>query len=75
MGTKRKTIRFEDSFHQMYRDRLNLKTRSLTDILDDPIWNNLFKTFDDEKTAWVECEQKCNCALVDKEYAVGWLTN
>jgi MoaA/NifB/PqqE/SkfB family radical SAM enzyme len=75
MSTNRKTINFQDSFHQMYREHLNLKTRSLTDILDDPIWNKLFSTFDDTKNAWVECEQKCSCTLVDKDYAVGWLTN
>lgn len=75
MSTNRKTIHFKDSFHQVYRDRLNLKTRSLDEVLNDPIWDLLFNTFDDSKKAWVECEQKCNCNLVDKEYAVGWLTN
>ena len=75
MGTDRKTIHFKDSFHQVYREQLNLKTQSLTDILKNPIWNKLFDTFDDPKKAWVECEQKCGCNLVDKEYAVGWLTN
>ena len=75
MSTDRKTIHFKDSFHQVHREQLNLKTQSLTDILNNPIWNKLFDTFDDPKKAWVECEQKCGCNLVDKEYAVGWLTN
>lgn len=75
MSTPRKTIHFKDSFHQVYRDRLSLKTRSLDDVLNDPIWNKLFGTFDSEQKAWVECEQKCNCNLVNEEYAVGWLTN
>jgi MoaA/NifB/PqqE/SkfB family radical SAM enzyme len=75
MSTNRKTIHFQDSFHQVYREQLNLKTHSLTDVLNNPIWNKLLNTFDDPKKAWVECEQKCNCNLVDKEYAVGWLTN
>jgi MoaA/NifB/PqqE/SkfB family radical SAM enzyme len=75
MSTDRKTIHFKDSFHQVYREQLNLKTQSLTDVLNNPIWNKLFNTFDDPKKAWVECEQKCGCNLVDKEYAVGWLTN
>jgi len=75
MSTDRKTIHFKDSFHQVYREQLNLKTQSLTDVLKNPIWNKLFDTFDDPKKAWVECEQKCGCDLVDKEYAVGWLTN
>ena len=75
MSTDRKTIKFEDSFHQVYRDRLNLKTRTLTEVLTDPVWAKLFDTFDDPSKAWVECEQKCNCNLVGQSYAVGWLTN
>lgn len=75
MSTPRKTIKFQDSFHQIYRDRLNLKTRSLVEILDDPIWSSLFDSFNDTTKAWVECEQKCNCDLVDENYAVGYLTN
>jgi MoaA/NifB/PqqE/SkfB family radical SAM enzyme len=75
IGTDRKTIKFADSFHQIYRDRLNLKTRSLTEVLEDPVWDKLFNTFDSREKAWVECEQKCNCQLVDEKYAVGWLTN
>ena len=75
MSTDRKTIHFKDSFHQVYREQLNLKTHLLADVLNNPIWNKLFDTFDDPKKSWVECEQKCNCNLVDKEYAVGWLTN
>jgi MoaA/NifB/PqqE/SkfB family radical SAM enzyme len=75
IGTERKTIDFKKSFHQVYRDRLNLNTRSLDEILADPIWNMLFDSFDSQQRAWVECEQKCHCSLVDKNYAVGWLTN
>jgi len=75
MSTDRKTIHFKDSFHQIYRDHLNLHKRNLVEVLNDPIWNKLFHTFDNPNKAWVECEQKCNCRLVDKEYAVGWLTN
>lgn len=75
MSTDRKTIKFEESFHQINRDRLNLYNRSLDEILDDNIWNDLFNTFDDAGSAWVECEQKCNCGVVDESYAVGWLTN
>jgi MoaA/NifB/PqqE/SkfB family radical SAM enzyme len=75
LHTDRKTIRFQDSFHQKNRHRLNLFTRSLQDILDDDIWDHLFKSFDDPSKAWVECEQKCHCSLVTEDYAVGWLTN
>jgi MoaA/NifB/PqqE/SkfB family radical SAM enzyme len=75
MSTDRKTIQFKDSFHQVHRDKLNLNHRPLDKVLNDPIWKLLFDTFDSPEKAWVECEQKCNCNLVDKEYAVGWLTN
>lgn len=75
IGTERKTINFKDSLHQMYRDRFSLQQRSLDEVLNDPIWNKLFTTFDDPAKAWVECEQKCHCSLVDENYAVGYLTN
>ncbi len=75
MSTERKTIQFSNSFHQMHRDRVNLHTRSLEQVLDDDVWAKLFGSFDSVDRAWVECEQKCHCNLVDKEYAVGWLTN
>jgi len=75
LGTERKTIKFQDSFHQVYRDHLNLKKHSLQQVLDNPIWDKLFSTFDNKEKAWVECEQKCNCDLVDEKYAVGWMTN
>jgi hypothetical protein len=75
MNTDRKTINFKDSFHQMHRARLNLKIRSLQEVLEDPVWDKLFCSFDNPSKAWVECEQKCNSKLVDEKYAVGWLTN
>lgn len=75
LGTKRKTINFKDSFHQQYRDQLNLKNHTLEEVLDNPVWSKLFDTFDCQDKAWVECEQKCNCQLVDENYAVGYLTN
>lgn len=75
MSTARKTVWFEDSFHQMYRSLLDLKSRSLESIMRDPIWNKLSGSFDDPNKAWVECEQKCHCLLVDRDYAVGYFTN
>lgn len=75
LGTKRKTIEFKNSFHQLYRKQVNLNERSLNEVLNDPVWKKLFETFDSEEKAWVECEQKCHCSLVDENYAVGWLTN
>lgn len=75
ISTDRKTIKFQDSFHQIYRPQLSLRTRGLEQVLNDPIWAKLFSTFDNQSKAWVECEQKCSCNLVDQNYAVGWLTN
>mgnify|MGYP003344026686 CR=1 FL=1 len=75
ISTARKTIRFQDSFHQIYREQLNLKTHSLQQVLDNPVWEKLFGTFDHSSKAWVECEQKCSSNLVDENYAVGWETN
>ena len=75
MSTDRKTINFKDSFHQTYRDQLDLTQHNLYDVLDNDIWAKLFDSFDDAGCAWVECEQKCNCNLVNEEYAIGWLTN
>lgn len=75
MSTERKTINFKDSFHQVNRDKLNLNIHSLDEVLNDPVWGKLFNSFDNPDKAWVECEQKCNCSLVDEDYAVGYLTN
>lgn len=75
LATERKTIKFEDSFHQTERAKLNLKTRSLEEVMNDPVWDKLFSSFNDPCKAWVECEQKCHKDLVDDDYAVGYLTN
>ena len=75
ISTDRKTIHFKDSFHQIHRSKLDLKSRSLDQVLNDPVWAKLFDTFDNQGKAWVECEQKCHCSLVDQNYAVGYLTN
>jgi len=75
MSTDRKTIWFQDSFHQRHRDLLDLKQRSLQSVLEDPIWHKLFCSFGDANKAWVECEQKCHRDLVDQDYAVGYYTN
>lgn len=70
-----KTIPWEDSFFAQYRDRMNLRNRSLQDILSDPLWNKCSAGWKDEERTWVECSQKCSRELVDQNYAVGWETN
>jgi MoaA/NifB/PqqE/SkfB family radical SAM enzyme len=72
-GTK--TIAYADSFHQRYRDQLNLNTRSLEEIVNDELWRKLSCGWSDAESTWVECAQKCSRERVDKEYAVQWLTN
>ncbi len=75
LNTARKTINFSDSFHQVFREKLSLKTRTLQDVLNDDVWAKLFNSFDSHSKAWVECEQKCSNQLVTEDYAVGYLTN
>jgi len=75
MSTERKTIQFADSMHQQHRAKFNLHDRSVQEILNDPLWHSMIKSFDDPGKAWVECEQKCHRSLVDQDYAVGWFTN
>lgn len=75
MSTSRKTIWFQNSFHQIYREKLDLKLHSLEDVMSDPVWHKLFGSFDDPDKAWVECEQKCHRSVVDTQYAVGYWTN
>lgn len=70
-----KTIFWEDSFFSKYRKQMNLNNRSLKDILSDPLWNLCSRGWIDPSKTWVECSQKCNNKVVDKDYAVGWETN
>lgn len=75
LATDRKTIKFENSFNQLYRDKLNLHQRSLVEIINDSIWEKLYTSFNDRDRAWVECEQKCHVDLVNEDYSIGWYTN
>lgn len=70
-----KTIQWQDSFFAQYRDRMNLRNRSLEEILADPLWSKCSQGWRDPNKTWVECSQKCSNQLVTEEYAVGWETN
>jgi MoaA/NifB/PqqE/SkfB family radical SAM enzyme len=70
-----KTILWQHSFFARYRDRMNLKHRSIEDIMADPLWNHCSQGWSDGAKTWVECSQKCSASLVDENYAVGWETN
>jgi MoaA/NifB/PqqE/SkfB family radical SAM enzyme len=53
---------FNTSYHnnyflEKYKDKLNVKTRSLSDILQDPIWEELYTTF--EIAPMEICRIKC----------------
>lgn len=70
-----KTIQWQDSFFAKYRDQMNLRTRSLEEIINDPLWSKCSSGWVDSNKTWVECAQKCQNSLVDENYAVGWETN
>lgn len=56
-----------NSSWQTLAQSFNLHTRTLTDVLADPFWENEFKAF-----GWQECQTKCNAAQVDENYATQW---
>lgn len=70
-----KTVHWHDSFYAQYRDRMNLRRRSLEEVLVDPLWSACSRGWRDPAHTWVECGQKCEKKLVDESYAVGWETN
>jgi len=75
LSNDNKTIHWQDSFFAQYRERMNLRVRSLEEIVQDPLWRLCSRGWTDSTKTWVECGQKCNQSLVDQEYSVGWLTN
>ena len=71
-----KTLKLEDSLFRKYEDRFDLKTRTLEEVINDPIWEKLFDSFHHKEDAFIECEEKCNNSAVKQEnYSVGYLTN
>lgn len=70
-----RTIKWQDSFFAQHRDRMNLRNRSLAEIMADPLWHKCSQGWRDPDRTWVECGQKCSADLVDENYAVGWETN
>lgn len=70
-----KTIKWQDSFFAQHRDAMNLNTRTLEEIVNDPLWSKCSAGWRDSDKTWAECGLKCNNNVVTQEYAVGWLTN
>lgn len=70
-----RTIKFKDSFFNRYSDQFNLLKRDFKDVVSEPLWQRLFSGFQDEKTCFAECEQKCGQHVMTPEYKVGWFLN
>lgn len=71
-----KTLKLEDSLFRRYEDLFNIHTRTLEEIITDPIWEKLFKSWHKREDSFIECEEKCNnCAAREQSYSVGYLTN
>lgn len=71
-----KKIKGQDSLFRKYADLMNIKSRTLEEIVNDDIWGKLFNSFKSPDKAFIECEEKCNkCSVSDESYSVGYLTN
>ena len=70
-----KTINWKDSFFATYRSEMNIHNHSFDNIINNKKWNLCSSGWNDKNKTWVECSQKCNKHVVDKNYAVGWETN
>lgn len=52
---------------QTIKEKFNLYSKNLEQILNDSFWNNEFQSF-----KWQECQTKCKKSLVNQEYATSW---
>ena len=45
-------------------------------IINDPVWEKLFQSWNNKEGSFVECEEKCiNRQVQNENYSVGYLTN
>jgi MoaA/NifB/PqqE/SkfB family radical SAM enzyme len=71
-----KTLELKDSLFRKHENLFDLHSRSLEEVINDPIWEKLFNSWKSLPNSFIECEEKCiNCAVKDKNYSVGYLTN
>jgi len=71
-----KILKLENSLFRKYEHLFNVNYRTFEEIINDPIWEKLFKSWHSKDHAFIECEEKCNnCAVQDEKYSVGYLTN
>ena len=54
-----KKVKWNDSLWVQHKERFDLNQRSLSEILNDPLWNKLRMSWRDPDRAFVECESKC----------------
>ena len=50
----------QNNFVKTHRDKINIKTRTLMEILQDPLWNELYQSFDTQP--FEICQYKCKDA-------------
>jgi hypothetical protein len=71
-----KHLNLEDSLFRRYEHLFDTNTRTLEEIVNDPIWKKLFESWNKKEGAFIECEEKCiNNAVQQETYSVGYLTN
>ena len=54
-----KILLFENFFFEKNREKFNLNKRSLEDVLSDPVWRDLDKSWHSKETMSLVCEKKC----------------
>lgn len=64
-----KQVRWNESFWNEYKGHFDLKVRSLPEILADPVFMKLYKSWFDSEKLFVECEAKCGKAETDFDSA------
>jgi MoaA/NifB/PqqE/SkfB family radical SAM enzyme len=71
-----KHLKLEDSLFRKYEHLFDTNTRSLEEIINDPVWEKLFQSWNNKEGSFIECEEKCINKQVQNEiYSVGYLTN
>jgi MoaA/NifB/PqqE/SkfB family radical SAM enzyme len=73
LTNEEKTIHYKDSFFTKYRNNLNINLHSLEEIMNSPLWQKLFDSW--QQDPWVECSLKCSNQYITQDYAVGYETN
>lgn len=71
-----KILKLEDSLFRRYEHLFDANSRTLEEIINDPIWEKLFKSWEKREGSFIECEEKCiNQQVKQENYSVGYLTN